>query len=64
MTMGCNIFQSKETMPEDGTSDNNNAPVRARQVGRNAAGALATYKLGVEDNNVVNVMRPRRGHDY
>ena len=62
--MSCSVFKDTTEMPPDATADDNNAPVRARQVGRTPAGALAPFRLGVEDNSVVNVSRPRRGHDY
>jgi hypothetical protein len=61
------IFKDRTEMPsQDQSSDPVDEPVRARQASSVAgpAGAMAMYRLGSKQMDVVNCCRPRRGHDY
>lgn len=65
--MGNTIFQDRTPMPSQAdSSDPVDEPVRARQASTTAgpAGAMAMYRLGSKQMDVVNCSRPRRGHDY
>lgn len=63
MTTGYNIFCCKETMPAS-AHDEFDDVTRTRQITDSKAGAMATTRMAPEGMNVVNVSRPRRGHDY
>lgn len=63
MTAGCNIFHDKTDMPSS-AKDEFDDTTRTRQVTNSPAGAMVAHSTKPEQMNVVNVTRPRRGHDY
>lgn len=63
MTVGCNIFCDKTTMPSSESTEIG-TPVRVRQHTESPKGAQVTYATGPQGMNVENSERPRRGHDY
>ena len=65
--MGDTIFQNKPCMPDqDDATEPCEGSIQVRQVPTRSgrSGALSTYRLGSDEMHVVNVTRPRRGHDY
>lgn len=63
MTVGCNIFRDKTTMPGS-ERDEMDDVTRVHQVTNSPKGAQVAQRLGPQGMNVEHAERPRRGHDY
>lgn len=63
MTVGCNIFRDKTSMPS-GEMTEIGTPVRVRQHTNSPKGAQVAYSTGPQGMETEHVERPRRGHDY